>query len=253
MGRQRMNQNLKSTEIVIESTGEVMKLGQLFKQQIVAFNNWWIDTYNRLDKESKIIYKHLPIIEIDNLITEKDYRRLKFIACMEREEFEELYDQYLAKIEELSKDIPDQYKAWFYLEKNIKYINTSDCSLTISPAATLISKKATIQDIKVAINQKIGTLREGTEIKQEDIDQELSKLEEDKTYTFKKITANKYQFNYYDIDLNQSLHVGLGDALFVPKIASFRSAKKQKKRSDTKIPAAHILLPNANFLIFENE
>lgn len=253
MGRQRMNQNLKSTEIIVESTGEVMKLGQLFKRQIIAFETWWKETYERLYRENKIIYNHLPIIELDNLVQEKNYRRLKFIATMNRDEFEAFYTEYQAKIEELSKVIPDQYKAWFYLEKNIKYINTSDCSLTISPAATLISKKATIQDIKVAINQKIGTLREGTEIKQEDIDQELSKLEEDKTYIFKKMTASKYQLNYYDIDQEKSLHTGLGDALFIPPIAILSMSKKQKKRADTKIPVAQILLPNAYFLIYENE
>lgn len=253
MGRQRMNQNQKSTEIVVESTGEVITVGKLFKRQIIAFNEWWIETYESLYTQNKIIYNHLPTVKRDDLNQEKDYRRLKFIAQINKAEFEELHNQYLAKIEELSKDIPDEFKPWFYLEKNIKYINTSDCSLTVSPATTLITKKADINDTKKIVLKKIEELREGTEIDQEKIDNELSKLEEDKTYTIKRITANKYQFNYYDIDLNQSLHVGLGDALFVPKIASFRKSKKQKQRSDTKIPVAQILLPNAYFLIYENE
>lgn len=252
----------------VEFEGNDITLGSLYAIQIKAFERWWNGIYERLRYGGRIEYVREP--EILNPYSKK---KLKFIAKLDKSEYEKLLEEYNNKINELTEAIPTDCRYAFYLSKKFKYLNTKEYTLQISDAYTVIAKnvypstikntlykmvddsKDPVEEVDEKINELISMediteeqrqehinlllelrdkVKDSKKERKKEIDEEIKKLDKDKLYVVKQITASRFQVNYYDFDKGKSSRAGLGDALFMPKEAVSIPAKRRKKRSDMK-------------------
>lgn len=269
----------------VEFEGNDITIGSLYSIQIKAFERWWNSIYERLRYGGRIEYVREP--EILNPYSKK---KLKFIAKLDKSEYEKLLEEYNNKINELTEAIPTDCRYAFYLSKKFKYLNTKEYTLQISDAYTVIAKnvypstikntlykmvddsKDPVEEVDEKINELISMediteeqrtehinlllelrdkVKDSKKERKKEIDKEIDKLDKDKLYVVKQITANRFQVNYYDFDKGKSSRAGLGDALFMPKEAVSIPAKRRKKRSDMKEIKRSFTTGEGLWLVFE--
>lgn len=269
----------------VEFEGNDITLGSLYAIQIKAFERWWNGIYERLRYGGRIEYVREP--EILNPYSKK---KLKFIAKLDKSEYEKLLEKYNNKINELTEAIPTDCRYAFYLSKKFKYLNTKEYTLQISDAYTVIAKnvypstikntlykmvddsKDPVEEVDEKINELISMediteeqrqehinlllelrdkVKDSKKERKKEIDEEIKKLDKDKLYVVKQITASRFQVNYYDFDKGKSSRAGLGDALFIPKEAVSIPAKRRKKRSDMKEIKRSFTTGEGLWLVFE--
>lgn len=269
----------------VEFEGNDVTLGSLYAIQIKAFERWWNSVYERLRFSGRIEYIREP-----DILDSYSKKKLKFIAKLDKSEYEKLLEEYNNKINELTEAIPKDCRYAFYLSKNFKYLNTKEYTLKISDAYTVIAKnvypstikntlykmvddsKDPVEEVDEKIQEMISMkditeeqrqehinlllelrekVKDSKKKRKEEIDKEIDKLDKNKLYTIKQITASRFQVNYYDFIEHKSSRAGLGDALFIPIEAISIPAKQRKMRSDKKPIKRSFITDEGLWFVFE--